>query len=267
MSKQPKVWHYGLVARWWAEFKHEGPEIAYFQQQIHTWGQPALDIGCGTGRLLLPNLQAGLQVDGCDISADMLALCRQQASQAGFTPALYRQAMHELSLPGDYRTIYICGSFGLSGDRDLDLVALERIYQHLEPGGALVFDKDVPYAFPEAWTYWTAAGQSQLPEAWPTQVGRRTASDGTDFEMRVRHLDINPLDQTATLQIRVENYQDDQLLAAEEDTLVTCLYFKNEIELMLRCVGFVDIQVFRAYSDQPPAATDDNLVFLARKKA
>ena len=40
------TWHHGLVARWWAEFKLEGPEIDYFKNAIQRSGNPALDIGC-----------------------------------------------------------------------------------------------------------------------------------------------------------------------------------------------------------------------------
>ena len=74
---QPQTWHHGIVARWWAEFNIGGPEIPYFQKFIEANGQPALDLACGTGRLLVPYLRAGLDVDGCDISSDMLALCRE----------------------------------------------------------------------------------------------------------------------------------------------------------------------------------------------
>ena len=56
MSEQPQTWHYGLVARYWAEHRIDGPEIPFFQQQIARNGQPALDAGCGTGRLLIPFL-------------------------------------------------------------------------------------------------------------------------------------------------------------------------------------------------------------------
>jgi hypothetical protein len=30
MSQAPQTWHYGLVAKWWAEFNEDGPEIEYF---------------------------------------------------------------------------------------------------------------------------------------------------------------------------------------------------------------------------------------------
>jgi SAM-dependent methyltransferase len=73
------TWHHGVVARWWAEFNHGGPEVEYFRPFVAS-GQPALDVACGTGRLLLAYLREGLDVDGCDVSADMLAECRRLAA-------------------------------------------------------------------------------------------------------------------------------------------------------------------------------------------
>lgn len=103
MKDKPKTWHYGLVAQWWAEFNGGEPEIPYFQRLIERYGQPALDVGCGTGRLLLPYRRAGLDVDGCDISPDMLAVCQRTAEREGISVNLYEQAMHELDLPRSTR--------------------------------------------------------------------------------------------------------------------------------------------------------------------
>src|SRR5690349_17652899 len=92
MSDQPQTWHYGLVAQWWAEFNHPDPEeLAFYRSFVEADGQPALDLCCGAGRLLLPLLQTGLDVDGCDLSPDMIALCRHHATETGLTPNLYTQ--------------------------------------------------------------------------------------------------------------------------------------------------------------------------------
>jgi SAM-dependent methyltransferase len=139
----PQTWHYGLVAEWWSEFNRGGPEIAYFRPFVEA-GQPALDLGCGTGRLLLPYLRVGLDVDGCDVSPDMIALCREQAAAEGLSPTLLVQPMHELDPPRRYRTIYVCGAFGLGSTYAQDREALRRCHEHLEPGGTLVLDNEVP---------------------------------------------------------------------------------------------------------------------------
>ena len=79
-----------LSARAWAELWTEGgPEAAYYKKLIETYGQPALDLGCGSGRLLFPFLRAGLDVDGCDYSEDMVAVCQERAEkERSVTPAL-----------------------------------------------------------------------------------------------------------------------------------------------------------------------------------
>ena len=177
MLEPPQTWHYGVVARWWAEFNVSGPEIAYFQQFIEDDGQPALDVACGTGRLLVPYLRAGLDVDGCDISPDMLALCREAAEREGLSPTLYAQAMHELDLPRRYRTILVCGGFGLGGTREQDLEALRRLHEHLEPGGVLVLDNEVPYTDTRLWPRWLQGGRDDLPRPWPPP-GRKKAGLG-----------------------------------------------------------------------------------------
>jgi SAM-dependent methyltransferase len=265
MAGEPQTWHYGLVAQWWAEFSIDGPEIAYFQTIIERYGQPALDVACGTGRLLLPYLRAGLDVDGCDISPDMLALCRDKAVREGLVPRLYQQAMHELDLPREYKTILVCGSFGLGGDRELALKALQRFYHHLEPGGVLAFDHELPYGDAKEWQYWLPENRRQLPKAWGAPGDRKRASDGTEYEFHARMVDLDPLEQLITLQTHAERWRDGLLVAQEEHTLRGSLYFKNELLMMLERVGFGDITVYGGYTEVPATAEHTNLVFIAKK--
>ena len=49
MSEEVRTWHYGLVARWWAEFNQAGEDIEFFQGAIERAGEPVLDAGCGVG--------------------------------------------------------------------------------------------------------------------------------------------------------------------------------------------------------------------------
>jgi SAM-dependent methyltransferase len=100
---------------------------------------------------LLPFLRASLDVDGSDVSPDMLALYREEAAREGFAPGLYAQTMHQLDLPRTYRTIVACGSFGIASTRQQDALALRRLYQHLPPGGVLLLDHHLPYGAHESW--------------------------------------------------------------------------------------------------------------------
>ncbi|HET7929723.1 MAG TPA: class I SAM-dependent methyltransferase [Actinomycetota bacterium] len=263
-TSEPQTWHYGVVARWWAEFNTSGPEIEYFRRFVEP-GQPALDVACGTGRLLIPYLRDGLDVDGCDVSADMLTLCRERAEREGLSPTLRLQAMHHLDMPRRYRTIYVCGSFGVSGNREQSEQALLRMYEHLEPGGALVLDHEVPYAEGWGWEYWIKERRRGLPEPWPEPGERRVGSDGTEYELRSRIVEVDPLAQQITHEMRGFMWRDGRLVEQDEHVLKTMEYFPNELHLTIERAGFVDVEMRAAYTDELPNADTEFVVFIARK--
>ncbi len=262
---EPQTWHYGLVARWWAEFNVDGPEIEYFRRFVED-GQPALDVACGTGRLLVPYLRAGLDVDGCDISPDMLAECRERATREGLHPPnLYAQATHELDLPRRYRTIVFCGGFGLGGHREHDVEGLRRLYEHLDPGGVLVLDNEVPYADAHLWGYWHEEKRAGMPQPWRDEGDRRVGSDGTEYELRSRILDLDPLSQCATIEMKAATLRDGKRVVEEDHLLRMTMYFTSELVLMLERAGFSDVELRAGYRDAPPTSGDDFVVFIARK--
>ena len=261
MTEQPQVWHHGLVARWWAEFNTDGPEIQYFRSLIDRSGQPVLDAACGTGRLLIPYLRSGLDVDGCDISADMLALCEERAKADGLAPRLFQQTLHDLHLPRTYRTIIVCGAFGLGGTRDQDQQALNQLFRHLQPGGALVFDLYLPYG----WPYWTKEGRQTLPQPWPEAGDRKRTADGDELELRRRLVAFDPLDQAATRQIRAILWRDGRIVHEEEHTLLERLYFHNEVLQMLSIAGFKFIEVLSDHSHEPASSDSEILIYVATR--
>jgi SAM-dependent methyltransferase len=260
------TWHYGLVAKWWAEFNDDfrPHEVPYFQRYIERAGQPALDVACGTGRLLIPYLRAGLDVDGCDVSADMVARCREKADREGLPATLFVQPMHELDPPRRYRTIYVCGGFGLGSTREQDLEALRRFHRHLEPGGTLLVDIEVPYADAQLWPYWLKKERAVLPEPTGKPQNLRAASDGTELGLRSRVIDLDPLAQRVTYEMRAEQWRDGALEAEETRELTINLYFKDEVITMLGRAGFTAVVVEGDHNDAEPTPDDDFLVFVAR---
>ncbi len=265
MAQGPQVWHYGLVARWWAEFNTDGPEIEYFRALIERFGEPALDVACGTGRLLIPYLRAGMDIDGCDVSADMLALCEQKAKSEGLGPRLYNQAMHELALPRRYKTILVCGGFGLGGSREQDLEALRRFFHHLEPGGHILLDNYLPYKDADEWHYWVKEERRNLPEPWPSKGRRKQAENGEEIELRSRLEALDPLEQLATRQIRALLWRDGEIVQQEEYTLLERLYFRNEMLAMFAKAGFHEVQTLGDYTEVPATADSGILTYVANK--
>jgi len=267
VSEQPQTWHYGLVAQYWAHFNDDfrPHEIPYFRRFIEADGQPALDVACGTGRLLLPYLRAGLDVDGCDVSADMVAACRDKLERAGLKARLEVQPMHALDLSRRYRTIYVCGAFGLGSTRDEDVEALRRFHAHLEPGGTLLVDAEVPYADPTHWKYWLKEEREALPRTAVAPQKRRQAPDGSEYALRSRLIDVDPLDQSVSFEIRAELWRDEKLQAEETRRLSARYYFPHELQLMVERAGFHDAVLHGDHVEAEPTPDDEFVVVVARK--
>ena len=142
MSETPEgARHYrGLVVEAYDLWLDQNPpgDVDYFRRLIEDDGQPALEAACGTGRLLLPYLAAGLDVEGVDASEAMLEACREKARERGLDPILWRQPMEALDLPRGYRTVYVpYGSFQSIVAIDDVEAALASFRRHLVDDGRL----------------------------------------------------------------------------------------------------------------------------------
>jgi ubiquinone/menaquinone biosynthesis C-methylase UbiE len=132
----------GLMAQTWDLLRGDPSgqdDDGFYREMILTYGEPVLDVGCGTGRLLLAYLADGIDIEGVDISPEMLAHCREKAGTMGLKPSLFEQSIVTLSLPRRYRTILAPSSVLQLVVEPLEAQrAIARLYDHLEPGGALI---------------------------------------------------------------------------------------------------------------------------------
>lgn len=269
-DRETGTWHYGLIARWWAEFNTPEPrELAYYGAAIRRFGEPALDLGCGNGRLLIPLAASGLDIDGVDVSADMIALARSAAEARGLRPGLWAQAGHQLDLPRRYRTIYVCGVLGLGGRRDRDREMLRRAFAHLEPGGALVLWTEYPYAGQDRdrWAIWLPEGRAEIPRPWREAGDRRTMADGDDLELISRVAAFDPVAQRVDLEMRARRWHDGTVVDEELRVLSENVYFAPELALLFEDAGFTDIEIEAAYENRPATVEDAEVIYVARRPA
>lgn len=57
------------------------PDVEFYVEAALESGGPVLELGCGTGRVLIPTARAGVEITGLDASVPMLDLCRERLEQ------------------------------------------------------------------------------------------------------------------------------------------------------------------------------------------
>ena len=126
---------YELVA---AEIDHS-KEIDFWAKCIKESGEPVLELGSGTGRVLVPLLERGFEIVGIDTSKDMMDRCLAICKTKGLRVELHEQSMLEFDLPREFSSIFLTDGLGLlTSDQDIR-ATFERVMAHLKPGGLFVF--------------------------------------------------------------------------------------------------------------------------------
>ena len=223
-------------------------ELDFYARHIASSAHPALEVGCGTGRILLPLLERGLAVEGFDASLDMLELCRAKAEQLHLAPVLYEQRMQDLALSKQYGCIFSAlGTFQQIADRDDAQRALQKFYDHLMPGGRLIVYLHLPWQDALVFGDW--------------HEHETVKSD--DVEIVVHEKSIHePIEQLVFSRYRYAVKRNDVIVAQEEKELTIRWYSRYEFVMMLECAGFKDITVSAGYEDNGPF---DVMLFRAMK--
>ena len=150
-------------------------DTGFFIEAARAAGGRVIEVGCGTGRVLIPTARAGVEITGIDLSPCMLAECRQrlarEPAEVQSRARLLEADMRDFSLPEKFRlaTIPFRAFQHLSSVED-QLACLACIHRHLEPGGALILDIFNPWL--EALTMPHGEEIEEEPE-FTTPGGRR----------------------------------------------------------------------------------------------
>ena len=126
-------------------------DIAFYVEEARRAHGACLELGCGTGRVLIPVAMAGVEVTGIDRSRPMMARARRKVAalpdEARARITLAEGDMRTFVLPRQFALIYVPfrAFLHLLSAHD-QIAALENIRRHLLPGGQLAlnfFDPDI----------------------------------------------------------------------------------------------------------------------------
>jgi ubiquinone/menaquinone biosynthesis C-methylase UbiE len=240
--------HYtGLVADWYDDFLIDDYlDVVLYTSLVREHGGPALELACGTGRLLLALHNDSVEADGVDISAEMLGRCRSKAAAAGFSPRLECAPMQEFSMGRLYRSVLVAGgSFQLLTEAEDIESCLHGIREHLHPGGRVFLDVDV--------------SQPASHSDW--KIGR-TAVRGDETLVYMSTNTYDGVTRRNTIQTRYELLRGNRIVKKVNDTIVMRVFDREEMEMLLTKAGFtiIDVRSVRLFDAHP-----SSVLFIAER--
>jgi len=122
-------------------FPGVGPAVDFYRAEADRSGGRVLELGCGTGRKLVPIACDGHECVGLDSSAEMLAEAQSRADERGVAVEWVLGDMRDFDLGRTFDLVLIAANSLLHLHAADDLVSCFRsVGRHLAPGARLAFD-------------------------------------------------------------------------------------------------------------------------------
>lgn len=232
----------------------------YVAAAQHAHGD-VLELGCGTGRLLIPIARAGVAVTGIDMSLGMLARCREKLAREA--PAVQQRAttlrldMIDFALGQLFALIiapFRCFQHVL--DVEQQIGCLRSIHRHLTPGGKLILDV---FHVQTARTYDPKYSQEEV------EFSGLRLPDGSTLGRSVRTAAFHRVTQINDVELIYYVRHPD----GREERLVHAFpmryYFRYELEHLLARCGFVVSALYGDYDQTPLRDGSPEMIFVANK--
>jgi len=229
--------------------------LAYYLESARAAKGAILDLACGTGRVMLPCLKEGLDVDGLDLSPSMLGRLRQKADALGYKPRIVEGDMTSFRMERRYRLIVITFNAFAHALTTADQVSCLRCCRaHLEPGGMLAFDGCFPAAAAMHGPEDSRVLEFEIPHpvtGWPVRL-----YDTRRFD-RVRQLQFSLND--------IEMFDASGGLISSNRSETTVRWtFKGDLDSLLRAAGFASWEIFGGFDRKPLETETDGMLVEAR---
>jgi SAM-dependent methyltransferase len=122
-------------------FPMNRPAVDFYRAEADRQSGRVLELGCGTGRKLIPIAADGHPCVGLDSSSDMLAAAQRKADVGGAAVEWTKGDMRTFDLGRTFDLVFIAGNSLLHLHEPEDLVRCFRsVRRHLAPGARFVFD-------------------------------------------------------------------------------------------------------------------------------
>jgi SAM-dependent methyltransferase len=246
---------YALTARHYdasyARLRTPSGDVEFYRALAREARGSVLELGCGTGRVLLPIAEDGVDCTGLDPSPAMLAVLR--AKQPPPNLRLVEGRMQDFDL-GGARFGLVFAAFRVFQhllDVPDQLACLASVRRHLAPGGRFAFDVFNPKL--------AVIGTDSDAEAEDV----RFVADGVEVVRSVTRRQ-DRARQTMLLTLRYEHRRDGRVVGEEREAFPLRWFLRYELEHLLARADFAIEALYGGFDRRPFALDPPEIVIVAR---
>jgi SAM-dependent methyltransferase len=223
----------------------DSADIAFWQVMATAGSDGLLELGCGTGRVLLPLARAGHHVTGLDLAVPMLAHCRAllqaEPPEVSDQVTLLEADMASFDLKRRFAQIYCAfGTFHHLRTVEQQLACLDRCRQHLLPQGTLILDLINPDPAP-------ATADGDVRAAGETAANIVDWTEGRRIRSWATMLNYQRLLQCNDCEVTYEIIEADGATRRLTETFPMRLLYRYELEHLLARCGFRIVALYGDY--------------------
>ena len=237
-------------------------DVAFFVDMARESGGQVLEVGCGTGRVLIPMARSGVAITGLDASPAMLKVCRSSLERE---PENVRDRV--TLVQGDMRNFGLDERFALATlpfrpfqhllEVEEQIACLGCIHTHLKEGGRLVLDIFNPMI------------ERLTEESYPTEFEREpsaTFEDGSEMVRSSRMIAPDIARQRIDIELRHDITFPDGRKEQYVENMTLRYFFRYEVEHLLARCGFEVENLYADYARTPFGEIyPGELLFVAKK--
>ncbi len=237
------------------------PDVDFYLDAARSADGKILELGCGTGRILIPTAAAGCEIVGLDFSEHMLARCREklkkQPAEVQARAGLVRGSMVDFDLKETFGLITTpFRSFQHLLSVEEQMSCLQCANRHLNNGGKLILD--VFHVKPQL-TYDPKfmVESEDIPEV-EMPDGRKVRRCGRIVAYH-RAEQVNDIE--LIYYVKYPNRKEQRLVQA----FPFRYFFRYEVEHLLARCGFAVVELFGNYDRSPMTDESPEMIFVAQK--
>jgi SAM-dependent methyltransferase len=237
------------------------PDVAFFVQTAREAQGPVLEVGCGTGRILLPCARAGVQITGLDVSLPMLDVLRgnltREPRQVQGRVRIVEGDMREFDLRERFALVMLpFRSFQHLLTQDDQRAALRRLRAHVSNGGRFIldlFNPSIPFLGDERWGI------------HPVREPEFTMPDGRAVRRSYRIVERDFFNQVQHVEFLIDVTHPDGREEHREERFALRYLFRYEAQYLLESEGF-EIEALYGDYDKSPYGQNypGDLIFVAK---